>query len=51
MGSIRDPIVEGAKRDDQSDPEGLAATYANDAVLTAPRGARGLLPASPHQLC
>ena len=40
MGSIRDLIVEGAGRYDQSDPEGLAATYADDAVLTAPPGER-----------
>ena len=40
MGTIRDLIVEGAGRYDQSDPEGLAATYADDAVLTAPPGAR-----------
>ena len=40
MGSIRDLIVEGAGRYDQSDAEGLAATYADDAVLTAPPGAR-----------
>jgi ketosteroid isomerase-like protein len=40
MGSIRDLIVEGAGRYDQSDPEGLAATYADDAVLTAPPGVR-----------
>jgi ketosteroid isomerase-like protein len=40
MSSIRDLIVEGAKHYDESDPEGLAATYADDAVLTAPPGAR-----------
>jgi steroid delta-isomerase-like uncharacterized protein len=40
MRSIRDLIVEGAKRYDQGDAEGLAATYADDAVLTAPPGER-----------
>jgi steroid delta-isomerase-like uncharacterized protein len=40
MGSIRDLIVEGAKHYDDSEPEGLAATYADDAVLTAPPGSR-----------
>ena len=42
MGSIRDIIVHGAGRYDQSDPEGLTATYADDAVLTAPPGARAV---------
>ena len=40
MGSIRDLIVKGAKCYDESDAEGLAATYADDAVLTAPPGER-----------
>jgi ketosteroid isomerase-like protein len=40
MGSIRDLIVEGAKCHDKSDAEGMAATYADDAVLTAPPGVR-----------
>ena len=42
MGTIRDLIVEGAKHYDESDPEGLAATYADDAVLTAPLGTRAV---------
>jgi steroid delta-isomerase-like uncharacterized protein len=37
---IRDIIVKGAKHFDESDPEGLAATYADDAVLTAATGER-----------
>jgi steroid delta-isomerase-like uncharacterized protein len=40
MGSIRDLIVAGAKRYDQSDADGMTATYADDAVLTAPPGER-----------
>ena len=40
MGGIRDLIVEGAKRYDQSDAEGMTAIYADDAVLTAPPGER-----------
>ena len=42
MGSIRDLIVECASRYDQSGAEGLAAMYADDAVLTAPPGARAV---------
>ena len=37
---IRDLIMTGAGHFDQGDAEGLAATYADDAVLTAPPGSR-----------
>jgi steroid delta-isomerase-like uncharacterized protein len=37
---IRDLIEEGAGRFDQGDPDGMAATYADDAVLTAATGER-----------
>ena len=40
MGSIRDLIVEGASCFDQRDADGMAATYADDAVLTAATGER-----------
>ena len=40
MGTIRDLIVKGATCYDQSDAEGMTATYADDAVLTAPPGER-----------
>ena len=40
MGTIRDLIVEGAASYDQRDAEGMVATYADDAVLTAPPGIR-----------
>ena len=35
---IRDLIVEGATHFDQPDPDGMAATYADDAVLTGATG-------------
>jgi steroid delta-isomerase-like uncharacterized protein len=37
---IRDLIVEGASRFDQRDADGMADTYADDAVLTAATGER-----------
>ena len=37
---IRDLPEEGAGRFDQGDPDGMAATYADDAVLTAATGER-----------
>jgi uncharacterized protein (TIGR02246 family) len=37
---IRELIVEGASHFDQRDPEGMADTYADDAVLTAATGER-----------
>jgi ketosteroid isomerase-like protein len=36
MGNLRDLIVEGAKRYEKSDAVGMAADYADSAVLTAP---------------
>ena len=48
---IRDLIVEGASRFDQRDPDGMADTYTDDAVLTAAtgeraEGKRAILPAT-----
>jgi ketosteroid isomerase-like protein len=40
MRSIRDLIAEGAGHYDQSDAEGMTASYADDAVVTAPPGSR-----------
>ena len=39
---IRDLILEGASRFDQGDADGMAATYADDAVLTAATGERAV---------
>jgi steroid delta-isomerase-like uncharacterized protein len=40
MGKIRDLVVEGASRYDQSDAAGMTAIYSDDAVVTAPPGTR-----------
>ena len=37
---IRDLIIEGATHFDQGDPEGMGATYADDAVVTGALGER-----------